>query len=86
MDLIVDQVESESQVVELLDCKLKYGQGNLFARPRIVDIAPRESAAETPPDIVTQPTHERESKAAVDDGIRRKAPDRRAVRGLSRSA
>ncbi|CAN0602398.1 unnamed protein product, partial [Ectocarpus sp. 12 AP-2014] len=38
MDLIVDQVESESQVVELLDCKLKYGQGNLFARPRIVDV------------------------------------------------
>lgn len=86
MDLIVDQVESESQVVELLDCKLKYGQGNLFARPRIVDIAPRESAAETPPGTVTQPTHERESKAAVDDGIRRKAPDRRSVRGLSRSA
>lgn len=40
MDLIVDQVESESQVVELLDCKLKYAQGNLFARPRIVDVEP----------------------------------------------
>ncbi len=40
MDLIVDQVESESQMVELLDFKLKYGQGNLFARPRAVDVEP----------------------------------------------
>ncbi|MFK7791561.1 MAG: EAL domain-containing protein [Devosiaceae bacterium] len=42
MDLIVDQVESESQVVELLDCKLKYGQGNVFARPRAVDVEPKQ--------------------------------------------
>lgn len=86
MDLIVDQVESESQVVELLDCKLKYGQGNLFARPRIVDIAPRQSASVTAPKKSTPPAQERESKVAADDGFDGKAPDRRAVRGLSRSA
>ncbi len=40
MDLIVDQVESEAQLVELLECKLKYGQGNLFARARVVDVTP----------------------------------------------
>ena len=40
MDLIVDQVESEAQLVELLECRLKYGQGNLFARPRVVDVTP----------------------------------------------
>ncbi len=40
MDLIVDEVESEAQIVELLECKLKFGQGNLFARPRVVDVDP----------------------------------------------
>ncbi|MBV6656749.1 MAG: EAL domain-containing protein [Devosiaceae bacterium] len=38
MDLIVTGVETEAQVVELLDCNLRYGQGNLFARPRVVDV------------------------------------------------
>ena len=45
MDLIVDQVETEAQIVELLDCKLKYGQGNLFSRPRLVEVDPAEDAA-----------------------------------------
>jgi cyclic-di-GMP phosphodiesterase, flagellum assembly factor TipF len=49
MDLIVDQVESEAQLVELLDCKLKYAQGNLFARPRVVDVAPRPDKPQEQP-------------------------------------
>lgn len=46
MDLVVDHVESESQLVELIDFKLKYGQGNLFARPRVVDVQPRPPRAQ----------------------------------------
>lgn len=98
MDLIVDQVESESQVVELLDCKLKYGQGNLFARPRDVDVAPRTIASGTIRQESTQPAQERHDKPVAhdklvahdkpvaDDTLGRPAPDLRAVRGLSRSA
>lgn len=86
MDLIVDQVESESQVVELLDCKLKYGQGNLFARPRMVDIAPRTKSSTT----VTQETPMRVQgqgeKPVAEDALQPTAHDRRAVRSLSRSA
>ncbi|MEM1288465.1 MAG: EAL domain-containing protein [Pseudomonadota bacterium] len=41
MDMIVNGVETEGQVVELLDCNLKYAQGNLFARARTVDVTPR---------------------------------------------
>lgn len=86
MDLIVDQVESESQVVELLDCKLKYGQGNLFARPRVVDIAPREDSTETTPQDLSPAVPDRPSPPAAGTGLVPNAPDRRAVRGLSRSA
>lgn len=46
MDLIVDQVESEAQIVELLECKLKYGQGNLFSRARVVDVTPRADVSD----------------------------------------
>lgn len=105
MDLIVDQVESESQMVELLDCKLKYGQGNLFARARVVDIAPREPASETKASMATareaamraeEPMQAERSisgsapESVTDEAFRPTAkptaPDRRAVRGLSRSA
>jgi cyclic-di-GMP phosphodiesterase TipF (flagellum assembly factor) len=86
MDLIVDQVESESQVVELLDCKLKYGQGNLFARPRAVDIMPRDDASELPPQRASQAVDDRQKEPMAEAGFAPKAPDRRAVRGLSRSA
>jgi cyclic-di-GMP phosphodiesterase TipF (flagellum assembly factor) len=80
MDLIVDQVESESQMVELLDFKLKYGQGNLFARPRAVDVEPHP--------LLDQ------SDATEDDGAHDE-PDpsqdlppqpQRSARALSRSA
>ncbi|MEM6381228.1 MAG: EAL domain-containing protein [Pseudomonadota bacterium] len=49
MDMIVTGVESEAQVVELLDCNLGYAQGNLFARPRIVEVTPRPPGNSKPP-------------------------------------
>jgi len=82
MDLIVDQVESESQVVELLDCKLKYGQGNLFARPRIVDVEPHpllDKAAEDDADTVVESA----PATQVDETAAR---PKRAARALSRTA
>ncbi|MDR3495854.1 MAG: EAL domain-containing protein [Ancalomicrobiaceae bacterium] len=36
MELIVDRIESETQVVDVLDYSVKYGQGFLFAPPRPV--------------------------------------------------
>lgn len=36
MDLVAEKIESEHQAVNLLDCGVKYGQGYLFARPRLV--------------------------------------------------
>lgn len=36
LELIVDHIETENQVVELLDFKVKLGQGYLFAAPREV--------------------------------------------------
>lgn len=90
MDLIVDEVESESQVVELLDCKLKYGQGNLFARPRVVEIAPRATLDAMPSVVAPRQEPLRapapDAGPTGDEGFQPKAPDRRAVRGLSRSA
>lgn len=90
MDLIVDQVESESQVVELLDCKLKYGQGNLFARARPVDIAPRAATTSTKASATTESpmrAEEHTKELGTDDTtFRPTVPDRRSVRGLSRSA
>jgi len=36
MQLITDHVETESQVLELLDCEINLAQGNLFSPPRPV--------------------------------------------------
>ncbi len=36
LDVIVDHIETETQVVELLDYDIKYGQGFLFSAPREV--------------------------------------------------
>ncbi len=36
MDLVAEKIESEHQAVNLLDCDVKFGQGYLFARPRLV--------------------------------------------------
>lgn len=81
IDLIVGQVESEAQVVELLEFNLKYAQGNLFSRPRVVDIAPynrdgsgRSQTDDTAPDTLTK-TPEME-----------RSDEMRPARALSRSA
>ncbi len=34
IDLIVDRIESEAQLVELLDLPVDFGQGLLFGEPR----------------------------------------------------
>ncbi len=68
MDLIVDEVESETQVVELLDCNLKYGQGNLFARPRVVEVEPEE--AETPDTAAKEPARNKASARGTGSGAR----------------
>ncbi len=87
MDLIVDQVESESQVVELLDCNLKYGQGNLFARPRIVDVEPHP-LLDKAPDSDDDDTAKGEPVSQVDtnQAAKRAAQNKRPARALSRSA
>ncbi|VAW15882.1 hypothetical protein MNBD_ALPHA09-1550 [hydrothermal vent metagenome] len=36
IELVVEKIESEHQAVNLLDCDVKFGQGYLFARPRLV--------------------------------------------------
>src|SRR5690606_27414361 len=38
--LVAAQVESEAEVVDLLDFRLRYAQGNLFAPPRRVRLEP----------------------------------------------
>lgn len=49
LDLVAEKIESEHQAVNLLDCDVKYGQGYLFARPRLVrgegDEGPYSAAA-----------------------------------------
>jgi cyclic-di-GMP phosphodiesterase TipF (flagellum assembly factor) len=88
MDLIVDQVESEAQVVELLDCKLKYGQGNLFARPRVVEVEPHP-LAERPSQEVTRPAEPAPAEASglpESQAGKTAAQPPRALRSLSRTA
>ncbi|MDG2520089.1 EAL domain-containing protein [Caulobacter sp. 73W] len=36
LEVIVEKVESERQIVDLLDLDIGYGQGNLFGEPRVV--------------------------------------------------
>ena len=36
IELVAEKIESEHQAVNLLDCDVKFGQGFLFARPRLV--------------------------------------------------
>lgn len=43
LELIAEKIENEHQAVNLLDCDVKYGQGYLFARPRLV----RENASDS---------------------------------------
>lgn len=35
MDLIVEEIETESQLLDLLDVKIDFGQGYLFGKPRL---------------------------------------------------
>ncbi len=90
MDLIVDRVESEAQLVELLDCKLKYGQGNLFARPRSVDVQPwAPSAASVEAPASGQSSGDTEPPASELSKLRGSKPTepiKRSARALSRSA
>ena len=90
MDLIVDQVESEAQVVELLDCKLKYGQGNLFARPRVVEVDPHpltEGSSEQPAATNTaKPANGKAAEEPRDQSDQPAMPPARTARALSRTA
>ena len=38
MDLIVEKVEKESDLLELLDLRVDFGQGYLFGAPRLTRI------------------------------------------------
>jgi cyclic-di-GMP phosphodiesterase TipF (flagellum assembly factor) len=46
IDLIAERIESESNVVDLLDYDVRYGQGFLFSPPRPVRVEALQSAAE----------------------------------------
>ena len=60
MDLIVDRIESEAQVVDILDYSVKYGQGFLFSPPRPVKTeifaanadVPQPKPADAPPIVM----------------------------------
>lgn len=80
MDLIVDQVESEAQLVELLDCKLKYGQGNVFSRPRVVEVERWEPVVAESADPEPQP------QDAADAEPTASQKPKRPARALSRTA
>lgn len=82
MDLIVDRVESEAQVVELLECKLRYAQGNLFARPRVVDIVPRPDKQKVA-DLISEASEAQSEPASEEPPAQR---PRRPAAALSRSA
>ncbi len=45
IDLIAERIESESMVVDLLDCDVRFGQGFLFSPPRPVRAEALQSAA-----------------------------------------
>jgi cyclic-di-GMP phosphodiesterase TipF (flagellum assembly factor) len=62
IDLIVDQVETEAQVVDLLEYNPKYGQGFVFSPPRPVrnEMTQGADAPEAPPPAApARPTGER---------------------------
>ncbi len=46
ISLIADKIETENQVIELLDYDLKYGQGFLFSPPRPVRAEALQGVAE----------------------------------------
>jgi cyclic-di-GMP phosphodiesterase TipF (flagellum assembly factor) len=53
MDLIIDSVESEAQVVDLLDFGIRFAQGNVFSPPRpvrqdVINAAPPEAVRAAP--------------------------------------
>lgn len=47
IDLIVDRIEDERSVIDLLDCDVSFGQGELFSPPRAV----RPEALQKEPDV-----------------------------------
>jgi cyclic-di-GMP phosphodiesterase TipF (flagellum assembly factor) len=47
IELIAEKVESEANVVDILDYDIKYGQGNLFSPPRPVKQEAPDAATET---------------------------------------
>ncbi|WP_141703406.1 EAL domain-containing protein [Methylobrevis pamukkalensis] len=51
LELVVDQVDTESQVLDLLDYDIRLAQGNLFSAPRLV----RPEVLQTPPAAEAQP-------------------------------
>ena len=86
MDLIVDRVESEAQVVELLDCKLRYAQGNAFARPRVVDIVPRPDR-QAVVDLIGEAGETKADKPPVSEpDVAPAKPSNRIAAALSRTA
>ncbi|MCW2308154.1 EAL domain-containing protein [Rhodobium gokarnense] len=53
IEIVADTVEREAQVIGLLDFKLRYGQGAVFAHPK--PVRPEVLASLSPPDGTSQP-------------------------------
>jgi cyclic-di-GMP phosphodiesterase TipF (flagellum assembly factor) len=54
VDLIAEKVESERQVVDILDLDIQMGQGHLFGEPRAIKDAVLAEAGAPPPSTVVQ--------------------------------
>ena len=66
VNLVADSIESEIEVVDLLDYELKFGQGNLFSVPRPV----RADALQAGPDATASPAA---------DAVKDKPPEAPAI-------
>jgi cyclic-di-GMP phosphodiesterase TipF (flagellum assembly factor) len=55
VDLIVEKVESERQVVDILDLNVGFGQGHLFGEPRAIKDSVLAEAPAPPPPAFLRP-------------------------------
>ncbi len=59
VEVVAEKVETERQVVDLLDLNLGFGQGHLFGEPRAIKEAVLSEAGAPPPVVIHAPPFER---------------------------
>lgn len=82
-ELVVDRIETESQVVDILDYGIRYGQGHVFSLPRpvrneVLQVVPEPKVETRPMAAIARPTTLVDPRVSQDT---RRNPAGRAISG-----